>query len=133
MGRKSILIIDDELLIRDLLYDFFSEKNWSVSVYATGDNALEMLKNKAFDIALIDICKGADDNIDYVRKIKGLYPELPIVVMTAFPSVESAVSALRLKLEDYIIKPFNANKLYKRLEEIITAEQIRTRPVGVTS
>lgn len=132
MGRKSILIIDDELLIRDLLYDFFSEKDWTVSVYANGDNALEMLKNKAFDIALIDISKGGDDNIDYVKKIKGLYPELPIVVMTAFPSVESAVGALRLKLEDYIIKPFNANKLYKRLEEIITAEQKRTRPVEVT-
>jgi DNA-binding NtrC family response regulator len=132
MGRKSILIIDDELLIRDLLYDFFSEKDWTVSVYATGDNALEMLKNKAFDIALIDISKGVDDNIDYVKKIKGLYPELPIVVMTAFPSVESAVGALRLKLEDYIIKPFNANKLYKRLEEIITTGQKRTRPVEVT-
>jgi DNA-binding response OmpR family regulator len=118
MGPKSIIIIDDELLIRDLLYDFFSERDWLVSVYDSGEKALEMMKNKKYDIALIDIKGPQIDSIDFVRKVKNLYPSLPVVVMTAFPGVETAVEALRLKLDDYIIKPFNINHLFKSLDVI---------------
>ncbi|MFH2036996.1 MAG: response regulator [Candidatus Zixiibacteriota bacterium] len=121
MGQKTVLIIDDELLIRDLLYDFFSEKGWGVSIYNQGEKALEILKNKKYDIALIDLKSTETDSTDYVRKLKNLYPQMPIVVMTAFPSVETAVAALRLKLDDYIIKPFNINQLYKTLDGL--AEQ----------
>lgn len=119
MDHKSILIIDDELLIRDLLYDFFSEKGWGVSIYDSGEKALNILKNSRYDIALIDLKSTEINNIDYIRKLKNLYPQMPIVVMTAFPSVETAVEALRLKVNDYIVKPFNINKLYKTLNDTV--------------
>jgi DNA-binding response OmpR family regulator len=119
LKRKNIIVVDDELLIRDLLYDFFSERDWGVAVYDSGENALEAARTKKYDIVLVDIKMPEVDGISLVTKIKKLYPQLPVVIMTAFPSVETAVEALRLKVDDYIIKPFNINKLFKTLDGIV--------------
>jgi DNA-binding NtrC family response regulator len=130
MKRKSILIFDEELLIRDLLYDFFSERDWGVSIHDSGEKALNILKNKNYDIALIDLKSTEADSISLVKKIKNIYPSMPITVMTAFPSVETAVEALRLKVDDYIIKPFNINKLFKNLENIVEKSQSRLEEIN---
>jgi len=119
LGKKSILVVDDELLIRDLLYDFFSEKGWLVSVQESPDRGLEMMRNRNFDIALVDLKMPEIDGIELIRKIRNLRPALPIVIMTAFPSTETAIEASRLKVNDYIIKPFNINKLFRVLDAII--------------
>ncbi len=119
MERKNILIVDDELLIRDLLYDFFSEKNWIVSVADSGSKALELLKTRRFDLALIDLKMPEIDGIALIKSIKARYSSLPIVIITAFPSFETAVEALRLKIDDYITKPFNINRLFKTVCEIL--------------
>jgi len=120
MERKNILIVDDELLIRDLLYDFFSEKNWIVSVSDSGDRALELLKTRRFDLALIDLKMPEIDGISLIKSIQARYPSISIVIITAFPSFESAVEALRLKIDDYITKPFNINKLFKTVCDILS-------------
>ena len=119
MKQKSILIVDDELLIRDLLYDFFSEKNWTVAVSDSGGKGLEILKNRKFDIALVDLKMPEIDGISFIKKLKALHPSLPAVIMTAFPSFETAVEGIRLKVEDYITKPFNINKLYKTICSLV--------------
>jgi YesN/AraC family two-component response regulator len=119
MNCRNILIVDDELLIRDLLYDFFSEKNWLVSVSDSAGNALEILKTRQFDLALIDLKMPEIDGIALIKNIKTRFPALPIVIITAFPSFESAIDALRLRVEDYITKPFNINSLFKMACKII--------------
>ena len=131
LARKNIVVIDDELLIRDLLYDFFSEKDWGISVFDNGDKALEAAKSRRFDICLVDLKMPEIDGLSFVKKFKNITPNIPIVIMTAFPTVESAIEALRLKVDDYIIKPFNINKLFKSLDELVEqkrqeAENIRT-------
>ena len=131
MRRKNIVVVDDELLIRDLLYDFFSERDWGVAVYGSSENALEAVRTKKYDIVLVDLKLPEVDGISLVSKIKDLYPELPVVIMTAFPSVETAIEALRLKVDDYIIKPFNINRLFKTLDAIV--EKNRETQVAVRS
>ena len=128
LNRNSILVVDDELLIRDLLYDFFSEKGWHVSVHESSERALEILRNRNFDIALVDLKMPEVDGIDFIKKIRNFKPQLPVVIMTAFPSTDTAIEALRLKVNDYIIKPFNINKLFKTLDDLIS-ESRRTEDV----
>ena len=125
MERKNILIVDDELLIRDLLYDFFSEKNWIVSVSDSGTSALEIIKSRRFDIALIDLKMPEIDGISLIKSVKARYPSLPIVIITAFPSFESAVEGIRLKVDDYITKPFNINKLYKTVCNLLEKTKVQ--------
>ena len=120
---KSVLVVDDELLIRDLLYDFFTERNWSVAVCDSSDRAMEQLKTRRFDIALVDLKLPESDGLALIGKVKAFFPELPTMIITGFPSLDSAISAVRLKVEDYVVKPFNINKLFKAVDAIVESRR----------
>jgi len=116
MGHPSILVVDDELLIRDLLYDFFSAQGWDISVAENGGKALEILRQRQVDLVLTDIKMPEMDGLTLASEVRDNHPDIPVVVMTGYPSVDTAVTALRTKVADYIIKPFNINQLFKILE-----------------
>jgi len=116
MSKPSILVVDDELLIRDLLYDFFTGQGWDITVVEDGEKALEMTRTRKFDLILTDIKMPEMDGLTLSGHIRQSQPDLPIVLMTGFPSVDSAVTALRMHLDDYVVKPFNINQLYKLIE-----------------
>lgn len=123
MDKPSILVVDDELLIRDLLYDFFSEHGWEISIAENGQKACEILSQKKVDIVLTDLKMPEMDGLTLTSLVMEEYPDIPVVIMTGFPSVDSAVSALRKKVADYIIKPFNINQLYKTVERNIKQKE----------
>ena len=122
MTQPSILVVDDELLIRDLLYDFFQQQGWTIAVAENGARALEILRSRKIDILLTDIKMPQMDGLALTTQVRSLYPDIPVVLMTGYPSVETAVEGIKAKVEDYIIKPFNINKLFKvlksQLEEV---------------
>lgn len=121
--QPSLLVVDDELLIRDLLYDFFTGQGWSIAVAENGEKALQVMKNKPIDIVLTDVRMPEMDGMNLVSELRQHHPEIPVVIMTGFPSVDSAVGALRNRVFDYIIKPFNINQLYKTLEAAVKETQ----------
>ncbi|UCE25492.1 MAG: response regulator [Candidatus Zixiibacteriota bacterium] len=123
MNQHSILVVDDELLIRDLLYDFFTDQGWDISIAESGEKALEILRSKKIDLVLTDLKMPNMDGLMLTSEVRESYPDIPVVIMTGYPSVDSAVSALRQKVSDYIIKPFNINELYKVVEEKIKETQ----------
>jgi len=116
MTQPSILVVDDELLIRDLLYDFFQQQGWNIAVAENGERALEILRSRKIDVLLTDIKMPHMDGLSLTAQVRALYPTMPVVLMTGYPSVETAVEGIRVKVEDYIIKPFNINKLFKVLK-----------------
>lgn len=128
---KSILVVDDELLIRDLLYDFFSNQGWSVAVADSGDKALEITRTKSFDVVLTDIRMGDMDGLTLAARVRELNPKLPVLLMTGYPSVDSAVAALRLRVDDYIVKPFNINQLYRAVEQSARSNAAEESAAGV--
>lgn len=117
--QPTVLVVDDELLIRDLLYDFFSSQGWSISVAENGEKALQMLSNKHVDVVLTDLRMPEMDGLSLIAELKEHHPELPVVVMTGYPSVDSAITALRSRVHDYVVKPFNINQLYKTIEAAV--------------
>lgn len=119
MDHHSILVVDDELLIRDLLYDFFTDQGWDISIAESGEKALKILRSQKIDLVLTDLKMPNMDGLALTSKVRESYPDIPVVIMTGYPSVDSAVSALRSKVADYIIKPFNIKQLYKVIEEKI--------------
>ena len=116
MEQPSILVVDDELLIRDLLYDFFQQEGWNISVAENGEKALEILRARKVDLVLTDIKMPHIDGLSLTSMVRARYPKIPVVLMTGYPSVETAVEGIRAKVSDYIIKPFNINKLFKTLK-----------------
>ncbi len=112
MIEKSVLVVDDELLIRDLLYDFFLEKGYKVAVADSGPAALEKLARQSFDVLLVDLKMPAMDGIEFIKEARKKKIETPVVIITGFPSLETALEALRQRVHDYVIKPFNINQLF---------------------
>jgi DNA-binding NtrC family response regulator len=110
--EKSVLVVDDELLIRDLLYDFFLEKGYKVAVADSGAAALDKLAKQTFDVLLVDLKMPSMDGIELIKEVRKKKIETPVVIITGFPSLETALEALRQRVHDYIIKPFNINQLF---------------------
>lgn len=126
MSQRSILVVDDELLIRDLLYDFLSGRGWHVQVADSAERALQEAGRQHFDVVLADIKLPEMSGLELVSQVKEIHPAQPVVLMTGYPSVESAVQALRLKADDYITKPFNIHALAKRLESMTPSEAVES-------
>lgn len=121
MQEKSVLVVDDELLIRDLLYDFFQEKGLKVSVADSGLAALDKLSKQQFDVLVVDLKMPSMDGLEFVREVRKKKIQTPVVIITGFPSLETALDALRQRVYDYIIKPFNVNQLFATVRKAAEA------------
>lgn len=113
MDKYKLLAVDDELLIRDLLYDYFVTKDWEITVAEGGKKAINLLKEDEFDVVLTDLKMPDMNGMELTGRIRDLYGDLPVVIMTGYPSLDTALEALRHKVDDYVIKPFNINELFK--------------------
>jgi DNA-binding NtrC family response regulator len=88
----------------------------------SGEKALEIIESKDVDLVLSDIRMPGMDGLELTAELRQMHPDIPVVLMTGYPSVDTAVAALRQKVSDYVTKPFNINKLYK-----IVAAQLRVQ------
>ena len=118
-----ILIVEDERRFANLLADELRGLNHKVSLVFNGERALEELKKTSYDVVLSDIRMTPIDGIELLKRVKSRWPEIEVVMMTAYASVETAVGALRFGAFDYIIKPFDLEELRLTLEKI--KERIR--------
>ena len=123
MNTPTILVVDDELLIRDLLYDFFHGQGWDIAIAEDGEKALQILQSRKIDLVLTDIRMPQMDGLTLTSEMQQSYPDIPVVLMTGYPSVDSAVTALRCRVTDYITKPFNINKLYKVIQSKVQEKE----------
>jgi len=106
-----ILIVDDELIVRQSLQSWFQEEGYSVDTVESGKEALEKLTQSEWDIFLLDIKMPGMDGLELQQKIKEIHPSASIIIMTAYASVETAVEAMKQGAYDYIVKPFDPDDL----------------------
>ena len=111
MESARVLIVDDEEDVRNALKDGLTPYGHKVETAADGSEALEKIRNSQFDIAIIDLKMPRMDGIELLRSIRGVDDTIEAVMLTAFATVSSAVSALKLGAFDYLTKP-------TRMEEI---------------
>lgn len=127
--KKRILIVDDELLIRDLLYDYFIGCDYDITVADCGREALEFVDKNSFDTAILDIKMPDMDGLELAEAIRSRNDTLPIIFMTGFPSLDTAITAIRRHADDYFVKPFNVKHMHKSVEGAIA----RARKLKVAS
>jgi len=117
--KKQLLIVDDELLIRDLLYDHFSNCDYSISLADSGQSALELSAKTDFNAVILDLKMPDIDGLELAVQIRARQKDVPIIIITGYPSIESAVVALRQRYFDYFVKPFNMKKLEKSVNAAV--------------
>jgi two-component system response regulator AtoC len=117
MSIEKILIVDDELLIRNFLAETLRRKNIDVTTAENGQKAFDLLKESVFDMVITDMKMPDFTGIDVLKKVKELSPNTIVVVITAFGSIENAVEAMRLGAFNYLIKPFSPETIEAVIEK----------------
>jgi two-component system, NtrC family, response regulator HydG len=105
--KGRILIVDDELTVRDSLCRWFRDDGFEVSTAESGNDALTRLADRSWDVALIDIRMRGMDGIELQRRIHEIDPTLIAIMMTGYASVDTAINALKNGAYDYILKPLD--------------------------
>ncbi len=106
-NKHSILIVDDELSVRDSLSNWFMEDGYDVDTAEDAKVALKKIEANDFHIILVDIKLPGMDGLELNRRIKSIREDAIVIIMTAFASVDSAVQALKDGAYDYVCKPFD--------------------------
>ena len=108
---EKILIIDDEAFIRENVERILGEEGYQVLSAAGGTEARELVSEEDVDLVLLDLNLGTEDGLEVLKELKRIDPELLVIIITGFGSVESAVDALKLGAFHYMKKPFKADAL----------------------
>ncbi|MBW6519851.1 MAG: sigma-54 dependent transcriptional regulator [Desulfoarculaceae bacterium] len=119
----SILIVDDEQSMRDFLEILLQKEGYQVETRDNGAGALRCLEDSSFDLVISDIRMPGIGGLDLLHSIKGKYPTLPVILITAFVSPDDAVSAMKDGAFDYISKPFDVAEI----KSVIRAATARSR------
>src|SRR4030043_1158583 len=108
----KILVVDDEALVRDIIRKGLSQMGgFNVEVAQSGPEAIEKIEKDVFDLVLTDLKMPGMDGIELLKTIKGTRPEVMVILMTAYGSIETAVEAMKIGANDYITKPIDLNEL----------------------
>jgi DNA-binding NtrC family response regulator len=110
-GALRLLVVDDEAIVRDSLGAWFRQEGHVVETADSAKAALRLCAEGRFDIALVDIRMPGTDGLELQARLSAADPELTVILMTAYASVETAVRALKAGAYDYIVKPFDPDDL----------------------
>jgi DNA-binding NtrC family response regulator len=113
---RSILVVDDDAAMREMIVSLLEEQGFRASGCGGVDEALELLREQPADAVLSDIRMPGKSGLDLLGEIRELRPEVPVVLMTAFGSIDSAVEAMRAGAFDYVTKPFKKDEVLVVLE-----------------
>lgn len=117
MTIEKILVVDDEMLVRNFLTETLRRKKLDVSTAENGQKALALLKDHNYDMVITDMKLPDITGIEILRKIKELSPNTIVIIITAFGSIENAVEAMRLGAFNYLIKPFSPDTIEAVIEK----------------
>jgi DNA-binding NtrC family response regulator len=110
-SARQVLVVDDEENIRLFLHTLLQKKGYSVRTAETAEQALTLLRQAPADFVLTDVKMPGMSGIDLCRELRGQWPELVVVVMSAYGSVEQALEAVRVGAYDYVSKPFKQEEV----------------------
>jgi DNA-binding NtrC family response regulator len=120
----SILVVDDEDIMREILEKLLTREGYHVRVAASGEEGLEFAKSFPFDAAIVDVMMPGMDGLTLLEELKKLDDELPILMVTAFASVETAIAAMKRGAFDYITKPFKNDEVLVVVRNAVERRQL---------
>jgi DNA-binding NtrC family response regulator len=117
MSKGKILVVDDELFVRDLLLEFLGREGFEVVAVESGERALETVQANAFQLALIDLKMPGISGLETLKEIRKISPLTQNIIMTGYPTIESSIEALRSGAYDYVVKPFKLSDLKASIDK----------------
>ncbi|MGY0035832.1 response regulator transcription factor [Pedobacter sp. NJ-S-72] len=131
MTKTRILLVEDDVDLAQLLSKYLVVQGHDVELALDGAIALIKLSAKQFDIAILDVMLPKEDGFSLAVALKKLYPGLPFLFLTARQQKEDVLKGLGLGADDYITKPFDADELILRVQNILRRSTLTTQPIEV--
>jgi DNA-binding NtrC family response regulator len=120
----SVLVIDDEEIMREILDALLSREGYQVRLASSGEEGLELARSMPFDAAIVDVMMPGLDGIATLQELRKLDDDLPVLMITAFASVETAIAAMKLGAFDYITKPFKNDEVLIVVHNAVERRQL---------
>ncbi len=127
MSLMRILIVDDEEIQRKALGGFLNKKGFETDMAGSFEEAIELVKNKMYDVAIVDMRLGKASGLELLEKIREISPLTKVIIVTAYGTIDTAVYSMKEGAIDFLTKPINLQELFaliKRIEEEISIENI---------
>jgi DNA-binding NtrC family response regulator len=122
----SILVADDDPVARDLLAEVLAKEGYQVLAAGDGTEALELARGAPIDLALIDLRMPELDGLAVLRGLQGVRPDVPVIILTAFATIETAMEAIRAGAYDYLSKPFQLELIRLRARRALEERRLRS-------
>ena len=129
MTKGKLLIVDDELSVRDSLAKWFTEEGYDVATAESANEALTRVAELTFDVALVDIKMRGTDGIELQRRLHEIYPDMLVIIMTGYASVETAIAALKNGAFDYVNKPLDPDEIAHLVAKAMSHRQTQQENV----
>jgi len=131
MTKERLLVIDDEEGLRNFCKRALTKEGYEVEVSSSGEEALALMKEKTFNLALIDLKMPGIDGLEVLKRIKEEYPRTETMILTGYGSFESAVDALRLGADDYLTKPIDVAALLMAVKRCLEKRALKREIHGL--
>jgi len=128
---KPILLVEDETIMRESLRDWLTDDGYRVETAKEGEEALEAIAEQDFGIVILDLKLPGKDGIEVLREAKEKRPQLKGIIITAYPSIETAVEATKLGAIDYLTKPVSLDALEELIRKTLGPVQVEIKPKAV--
>ncbi|HUO30890.1 MAG TPA: sigma 54-interacting transcriptional regulator, partial [Bryobacteraceae bacterium] len=125
-GKGQVLVVDDELDIREGLETLLGLEGYRVDLAANGTEGLRKIASRAYDLVLLDLMMPDRSGMDVLREVRERDRETPIFMITAYGSVEAAVESIKLGANDYFSKPWDNEKLLIEIERMISKRRLES-------
>lgn len=129
----KVLVVDDEMIVRESTREWLLEESFSADTAGSGSEALDMISEGEYGLMLLDVKMPGMDGLEVLKRAREIRPGLPVIMMTAYATVETAVDAMKFGALDYLMKPFDPIALMKEVLDIYrrrTPRPERTLEVG---
>ena len=120
----GVLIVDDKLSMRETVSGWLEDRGFRIATAADGRQAIEMARKEPFHVAVVDLKMPGMDGLEVLRRLKEIDPEISVIMMTAYATVETAVQAMKDGAYDYIVKPFNLEEMGLLIEKAVERQRL---------
>jgi DNA-binding response OmpR family regulator len=125
---KPILVVDDEVIMRESLRDWLTDGGYSVETAEQGEEALKAIGEQDFSLLILDMKLPGKNGLEVLREARAQNPKIHGIIITAYPSVDTAVEAMKIGAIDYLSKPFSLDAMEKLIRQTLGPVQVEIKP-----